>query len=251
MRTLLVLVGISVVTIVYSVAVMLHMVLFRDRQVFYRYARSWSRVLLRLAGVHVRVILKTHASTPAAQPSPGFVQATPVTRYVYASNHASLFDIPVLLASLPDNVRIMYKRELERIPIFGWGLRLSPFIAVDRSKAREANQAIEATAASIKGGESVLVFPEGTRSSDGTLGHFKRGVVSLAVKAHITIRPVVLVGTHHILPAGSARIRSGNIQLILLDPISVHGIQSREEEREMAEHLRTVIQEQLTSRYDD
>jgi 1-acyl-sn-glycerol-3-phosphate acyltransferase len=245
MRTLLVFIGIPFVTVAYSVAVMLHMALFRDPEVFYRYARSWSRVLLKLAGIHVTRITSSTTTSLTASPS-----HHPTIPLIYAANHASLFDIPVLLAYLPDNVRIIYKRELERIPVFGWGLRMSPFIAVDRAKAREASDAIDSTAATIRQGASALVFPEGTRSKDGTLGTFRRGVVNLAVKAGIAIRPVVLRGTAAIMPARTLRIRSGTVDLVLLDPITVDGITTRDQERALLEQLRNVMEEQLTSRHD-
>lgn len=239
MRTFNVFVLIPIVTVLYSIAVMIHMGLFRDPAVFYRYARSWSQMLLRLAGV--RVSLRYAEGT--AHPTNGMPS-------IYAANHASLFDIPVLLAYLPDNVRIMYKRELERIPVFGWCLRMSPFIAIDRSNAREASQALDSTAATIRQGPSVMIFPEGTRSADGTLGPFKRGIITLASKASMDIRPVVIRGTAAIMPARTFRVRGGLVELVLLANVALPTSLSRDEERTAIESLRSIMATELTSHHD-
>lgn len=230
MRTFSVFVLIPIVTVCYSVAVMIHMGMFRDPAVFYVYARSWSRLLLRLAGVTVTV--------QGVSKLQGLAAGVP---RIYAANHASLFDIPVLLGYLPDNVRIMYKRELERIPVFGWCLRMSPFIAVNRTNAREANAAIEQTAASIQRGPSVLVFPEGTRSTSGELGTFKRGVLSLAAKASTPIQLVALVGTNRIMPAKTFRVRGGQVTLNILHSVDAPVSLTRDEERALLERMHDAI----------
>lgn len=204
MRTWFVIAAIFVVTCVYSIAVMLHMALFRDRDVFFYYARSWSRILLRLAGV--RVVVE------------GAERLEPTERYIYIANHASLFDIPVILAFVPDNVRIMYKRELQRIPVFGWGLKMSPFIGIDRSKSREAADAIDETVRTFATGSSVAVFPEGTRSPDGRVGVFKRGAFTLAARSGRPLVPIALVGTAGILPARTKRLQPGTVRCVIMAP---------------------------------
>ncbi len=228
MRTWFVIICIALVTVVYSIAVMLHMGLFRDPSVFYVYARSWSRILLKLAGVHVR----TH----------GVEHLQQTQRYVYAANHASLFDIPVMLVGIPDNIRIMYKRELERIPIFGWCLKMSPFIAVDRERSREASDVLDTVVSTMRSGTSVLVFPEGTRSPDGNLGVFKRGAVALAVRSGTPIIPVALVGTASILPARTKTIHGGDVDLVIHPPMMGEG------EKALVADLRKTIAETLAER---
>lgn len=230
MRTFSVYVLIPLVTIVYAIMVMVHMALFSEKVVFYRYARSWSRLLLRLAGVEVAV----SANNVSTQLGAG-------QRCIYAANHSSMFDIPVLLAYLPDNIRIMYKQELERIPIFGWCLRMSPFIAVNRANARDATKAIQETVATIANGASVLVFPEGTRSVSGKLGDFKRGFVTLAVQSQTNIVPVAIMGTAAIMPANTRRVRGGRVSMVLLDVVSVPPQASRTEEQDLVVTVRTAI----------
>jgi len=231
MRSWLTMLAIAIVTIAFAVGVMIHMVLFRDRTVYYLYARSWSRLLLRIAGVRVH--------------SAGFEHLSSTERYVYCANHSSLFDIPVLLATLPDNIRIMYKEELGRIPVFGWCLRMSPFIAVDRGDSREAFAKIEQTVASMSTGASVLIFPEGTRSETGALGVFKRGAFSLAARSGRQIVPVTLVGTPAILPAQGLRIRPGVVSLTVDAPISIPIGASKAEQLVAMNELHTVLEHRI------
>lgn len=231
MRSWFVIVAIFLVTTVFALAVMVHMALFRDKNVYFLYARTWSRILLRLAGV--RVVAHSTNILDSRQ------------RYVYCANHASLFDIPVILATIPDNVRIMYKRELGSIPIFGWCLRMSPFVAVDRSDARDAMEQIERTVASMQTGASVVVFPEGTRSEDGNLGTFKRGAFSLAARSGRPIVPVSLVGTAAILPAHSNRITPGTVHLYIDPPHTVGSGASRQDQVQTMTDVHAVIRQRI------
>lgn len=228
LRSILVLPFIGLATVVYGIAVSLHMIVFRDRNVFFLYARHWARLLLRVAGVRVHLN--------------GVPYINPSERYVYVSNHASLFDIPVLLATIPDNVRIMYKRELERIPLFGWVLRWSPFIAIDRNKSRSAASQIDDTIASMATGSSVIVFPEGTRSLNATLGEFRRGAFVLAARSGRPIVPVVLVGTNAIMPARSYRLRSGSVTCSILEPLVVPQPPTRADEVQALQHVYRAMQ---------
>lgn len=232
MRTWFILPLIFAVTVVYALAVIVHMVLFRDKEVFYRYARSWSRMLLRIAGV-----------TVVAQ---GMENLAAVRRYVYVANHSSLFDIPIVLATVPDNIRIMYKRELNNIPVFGWCLALSPFIAVDRADGRDAMAKIELTIASLRDGTSVLVFPEGTRSEDGALGEFKRGAFMLAARSGKPIVPLSILGSASILPARSVRLYKGTVSLVVGAPLVMAGA-TRADEVKMLSDVHSIIHEHVVS----
>lgn len=230
MRTWLVILIIVLVTVVFSVAVMVHMALFRDQDVFFVYARLWSRLLLWLSGVNVIVN--------------GTEYLSPTERYIYITNHTSMFDIPVLLAFLPDNVRIMYKRELERIPVFGWGLKMSPFIAIDRSKSREAADAIDETVRTLATGSSVVIFPEGTRSPDGLVRAFKRGAFSLAARSGRAIAPIAILGANAIMPPRTKRLRPGTITLHIMPPQRLPEGAGRNEEIAMMQSM----QEQIAAR---
>ena len=236
MRTKLVFALMAVVTVVYSIAVIIHMWLFRDREVFFLYARSWSRMLLRLSNIPLTVLGTRHLA--------------PGTRYVYIANHNSLFDIPVVLAAVPDNIRIMYKQELERAPIFGLALKMSPFIAVNREKSREASSALEEAVETMRHGSSVLIFPEGTRSTTGELGAFRRGAIALAVRSETPIVPVIIEGTETIYPSGAKRLHPGTVKVTILESRSVGGVTTRAEEQDLVNTLRNIYVEHLNSPHD-
>lgn len=227
MRTWLILAVIFVVTALYAVVAMMHMILFRNEEVFFAYSRSWSKLLLWFSNVHV-----TMEGASALRPG---------ERHIYVSNHASLFDIPVILANVPDNVRIMYKRELRKIPIFGWCLRFSPYIAIDRERSREASDVLDSVVETLSTGSSVLVFPEGTRSEDGNVGVFRRGAFALAVRSGRTIVPLSLTGTAGILPKKTRHIQGGNVTLRIDAPIAVPQPATREIEKGLMAQVRQII----------
>lgn len=227
MRTWIVIIALVFMTVAYAVVVTIHMLLWRNHDVYFAYARAWSRTVLRWSGV--RVVLH------------GAEHLRPGERYIYAANHASMFDIPVILATIPDNVRIMYKKELERVPFFGWSLALSPFVAIDRGKKRQAAAVLDEVTATLREGSSVLIFPEGTRSPDGTVQEFRRGAFSLAIKSGRAIVPVAMSGTAAILPKGTRSLRGGTVHLQLFEPVSVPQQAVREQERGLIVQVHDII----------
>lgn len=233
MRTWLVIIALVLVTVAYAIAVTIHMLLWRNHDVYFAYARAWSRLVLRWSGVRVLV--------------EGAEHLVPGERYVYASNHASMFDIPVILAFVPDNVRIMYKKELERVPFFGWSLAVSPFIAIDRGKKRQAAAVLDEVTTTLRTGSSVLIFPEGTRSPDGHVQEFRRGAFTLAVKSERPIVPVALLGTASILPKGTRRLRGGVVHLRIFPAIDVPSGATREEEKGLMQRVHDIIADAVDS----
>ncbi len=163
--------------------------------------------------------------------------------YVYVSNHASLFDIPAVLAGIPHDVRIMYKRELHWVPIFGWGLKIGRRdIAIDRRNSHDAMRSIEAAVEKIRGGASVILFGEGTRTKDGKLQQFKRGPFNLAMKAGTPVVPVTINGTFSILKKGSVRVEPGKVTLIIGDPIEPPQAAGKDSEFVLRESVRRAIE---------
>lgn len=195
-------------------------------RVFHALARAWARTTLWICGV--RVVVR------------GLEKLAQGRGYVYVSNHASMFDIPVILASIPDQIRIMYKRELHRIPVFGWGLRFGSYIPIDRGSGPGAVRSLERAAARIRGGASVLLYAEGTRTEDGRLQPFKRGAFHLAVKAGVPVVPLTVNGSYGILPKRSTAVRPGTVELVLEHPIPIRG-EGKEEERRLMEEVRAAI----------
>jgi 1-acyl-sn-glycerol-3-phosphate acyltransferase len=172
------------------------------------WARWWSRLLLWSSGVIVRV-----------------EQLAPLDRrqvYVFLSNHQSLFDIPVLLATLPLPARFLAKRELFNIPLLGWSLKVGGFIPVERG-GKSAGESFRAAAQRVQSGGSVLLFPEETRSQDGRLLPFKRGGFLLAQKAGLPMVPVGIRGTLGVRPRTSYRIHPGRALVRYGEPLPPPG----------------------------
>jgi 1-acyl-sn-glycerol-3-phosphate acyltransferase len=138
------------------------------------------------------------------------------------ANHRSNIDIPVLIESLPGfQIRWIAKRELLWIPLFGWAMWAAKHIIVNRADRSSGVGILKKAQDRIAGGISVVVFPEGTRASDGRLLPFKRGGFLLAIKAQTAVVPVTINGSEKILPKGDWRVRGGQIEVTVGEPISV------------------------------
>lgn len=151
-------------------------------------ARIWAKSILWVSCIRVKVN--------------GFQPEWAKRPNIYMSNHQSNFDIPVLLSALPVQFRWLAKAELFKIPIFGSGMRGAGYISIDRSNRKSAFRSLIQAAKMIRNGTSVMIFPEGTRSSDGQLLSFKKGGFVLAVDAGVPIIPIAVSGTHEIMPKG-------------------------------------------------
>jgi 1-acyl-sn-glycerol-3-phosphate acyltransferase len=183
---------------------------------FYRklnHYRGWAKRLLWVAGINIRVSGLEHLANDRT--------------YVFVANHSSYFDIPAVFVAIPKLLRIMYKKELERIPFFGWYLKKSDFIAIVREESSTARKSLVEALNLIKEDVSVLLFPEGTRSKDGKLGEFKRGAFLLASKSGKAIVPVAIVGAHRLLPKGKIFFRSGEIYVKIGKPIELNEEQDK------------------------
>jgi 1-acyl-sn-glycerol-3-phosphate acyltransferase len=199
----------------------------RSGRTFHLMSRTWSGFILWLFGI--RVHLK------------GAENIAPGEHYVYISNHASAFDIPAVVVGIPDDIRFVLKKELTRVPIWGWALKYGHYISIDRGKARDAMKSLEDAAARMREGASVILFAEGTRTRDGKLQPFKRGAFTLAVKAGIPIIPVTVNNTFRILPKGSLRVHPASIEIVLGEPIPSKSLEGRAAEQQLMDSVRKVI----------
>lgn len=197
-------------------------------RVFHALARAWAHMILFVCGVRVRVT--------------GLDHIAPGQSYVYASNHASLFDIPCVLAGIPDQIRIIYKRELETIPFFGWGLKWGHYIGVERTSIASAMQSLAEAARKIRQGASVLLYAEGTRTRDGRLQPFKRGAFKLAAEAGVPVIPLAINGTFRILGRHSLVVRPTRVHLVLEEPVRADGLRGKEAEVKIMERVRAAIE---------
>ncbi len=166
--------------------------------------------------------------------------------YIFASNHASQFDIPVLQYAIPNRFSIVFKKELAKIPLFGWQLKTGPYIMIDRQNAESAIKSIEeAKKKMTEKNLSAAIFPEGTRSPDGNVQSFKRGAFYLASRVGYPVVPVTISGSDKILPKGKFKIKSGTIKVHFDKPISTENISARADELALMEKVREVIIQNL------
>jgi 1-acyl-sn-glycerol-3-phosphate acyltransferase len=186
--------------------------------------RLWGRVLLWAWGVKVTV----RGGAPAGPA-------------VFAANHASALDIPLMFAYLPVDFRVLHKRSLYLVPLIGWYLYLGGHIGVDRTNPFRARRSLSRAVARIRTGTSLLVFPEGTRNRDATgVAAFKRGSFVLAVEAGVPVVPVSLRGVKTLVPHGLLRLRPGLVRVTLHEPVTTHGL-SAEAAADLAERVRAVV----------
>jgi 1-acyl-sn-glycerol-3-phosphate acyltransferase len=188
---------------------------------------AWSRVLLRLLRVEVSVTGLRHVPSGPA---------------VYAANHASALDILVIFGHLPVDFRIVYKQSLSLVPLLGWSIRLGGHVPVDRRNPFRALHSLDAAARRIRGGTSVVVFPEGTRSPDGAVRRFKRGSFSLALQAGVPVVPLSLVGVKVVVPRGLPSVRPGLVRVVVHPAVPVRG-RPAEGAEALAEEVRRVVAE--------
>jgi 1-acyl-sn-glycerol-3-phosphate acyltransferase len=138
---------------------------------------------------------------------------------VVMANHQSHFDIPVLYAALPRVLGMLAKQELFRIPLFGRAMRSIGCVSIDRSDAAESRASLERAAQRVRTGSSIVVFPEGTRSTDGRVRELKKGPFYLAEAAGAPIVPVGIRGTRAVLPKHAKVVRPGEVELHVGAPI--------------------------------
>jgi len=160
--------------------------------------------------------------------------------YVFAGNHQSHIDVVAVFSILPLTVRYIAKKELFRIPFFGWAMAAAGIIKVDRSNREKAIKSIDKAGESIKKGVSVILFPEGTRSPDGEIHAFKKGAFVLATKSGVPIVPISISGTRRILEKHSLSLNPGTVKIVISEPIE-SSIYKLEERDKFVNDVRQVI----------
>ena len=185
-------------------------------RILHRFARFWSQLIMKTICSPVRVtgLEKIDRSKP----------------HVYAVNHASALDIPVLYAYLPFQFRIVFKKELLSYPVIGWHLKRSGQICINQKNPAASIGSIRTALRSLKAGTPLVIFPEGGRSPDGEIMPFLAGAFFLAIKAQVEIVPVALVGTHELLPMDTYHIKSRPLEMRVGEPISATGLSLRDME---------------------
>jgi 1-acyl-sn-glycerol-3-phosphate acyltransferase len=178
----------------------------------------WAHELLREADVTLHV--RGTSNVPAGEP------------LVVMSNHRSYYDIPAAFCAIPGRLRMVAKKELFRVPLFGRAMLASGFIKVDRGRRDKAIESLRESRRLLEGGTRVWIAPEGTRSKDGKLGPFKAGGFFLALEAGVRILPIVVQGTENVMPPDGVIVHKGaTVTVDILPPIDTaqYGIKRRKE----------------------
>ena len=216
--------AVSVYTIVLGTTSLLSTLVDRKGDFAHRCARAWARLILATTGVRVHVR--------------GLGHLEPGRSYVFAANHQSIYDIPIVFASLPFQLRIVAKASLGRIPFMGWHLHRAGHLLVDRRNP--GPDIVRKMARLVREGNSLIVFPEGTRSVNGELGRFKKGPFLVALDAKLPVVPVSIEGSRHVMKKGRLMVCPGEVRLTVHAPIPTDGVR-REDIIAFGEGVRGVI----------
>jgi 1-acyl-sn-glycerol-3-phosphate acyltransferase len=188
-------------------------------------ARAWSWLILATTGVSVEV--------------KGLDRLPRDRTFIFVSNHQSIYDIPVIFATLPYQLRIIAKESLGSFPFLGWHLQRNGHLLVDRRNPDRAG-ILRRWRALVGEGLSLIIFPEGTRSADGRVGRFKAGSFLLAVEAQLPVVPLSIDGTRHVMRKGRLMTSPGHARLVVHEPIDTAGL-AVSDARQLAERVRDVV----------
>ncbi|MCX8118863.1 MAG: 1-acyl-sn-glycerol-3-phosphate acyltransferase [Desulfobacterota bacterium] len=195
----------------------------RKGRIGHRCARIWGKVALLANGVKVRVegLERIKGSGP----------------FIFMANHQGSYDIFALLGYLPFHFKWLAKKELFSIPFLGWTMNAAGYISLDRQGTRETVEAMNQAAQKIREGMSVVIFPEGSRSPDGSIQPFKKGGFTLALKARVPIVPISIAGSREIMPKEKWAASPGEIRIRVGEPIETESYSTRD---------RTVLMERVS-----
>jgi len=201
-------------------------------------ARAWSWLILATTGVEVRV--------------EGLERVNRGETYVFISNHQSIYDIPVIFASLPFQLRIIAKESLGRFPFLGWHLIRAGHLLVDRRNP-DRSGILKRWHRLVSDRLSLIIFPEGTRSADGRVNRFKAGSFLLALEAGLTIVPLSVSGSRHVMQKGRLMTCPGRVTLQVHAPISLPRIESptADDARELALRIETIVRSAVHGNVSD
>jgi len=201
-------------TLVLGTGVLIAGLFDRDGSLQHSFAATWSWLITKtlFSPVKVTGLDKIDTSKP----------------HVYAVNHASALDIPVLYVHLPFQFRIAFKKELLSYPGVGWYLKRSGQICLDQQNPARSISSIRAALKGLKAGMPLVIFPEGGRTPDGEIKPFLPGAFFLAIKAQVDIVPIALVGTYELLPMNTYHIKCRPLEMRVGEPISTAGLTMRD-----------------------
>ena len=235
-RLIITAVGIVVLTPILTIPMLLSAVLVKPGKFSYLIMKTWNRAVAKLMGLRFSLSGVENLDTN--------------TSYIITPNHQGLADILAIVSTLPVRFRWVVKRELFKIPVWGLALWATGAIPIDRSNSATAIKRLNKEKdEKLKGGWSVVIYPEGTRTPDGKLKDFKKGAFMMAVQTGIPILPVVCNGAFKVLPKKTLAFRPGHIKLNICPPIPTQGL-SEEDVPELMSRTRQAILAKLQLDYD-
>lgn len=193
----------------------------------HKVASNWGKSVVNTIGVKIEVL---------------GIENVPVENCLFVSNHQSNLDIPVLLATLNIPIGFIAKKEMEKIPIASYWMRQMKCIFMDRKNIRESIKSINQGAEYLKGGYSLVIFPEGTRSRCSKISEFKKGSTKLGIKADVPIVPVTINGTYKCLEGNNNKFQSEDVKIVIHKPIYVQDL-NKEEQGRLSQSIRNIIEE--------
>lgn len=230
LRALYFFIGITIWTALLFPCAMLSMLFTLDTTTSLWWARRlWSPGLLAFGGVDLQIS--------------GQENIDPTRPMIYASNHQSAADIPALFVAIPLNFRYVCKSQLKWVPFIGWYLMAAKFVFVDRGNRASAIASLDKAGKQIREGTNIVIYPEGTRSRDGSILPFKKGPFALALKARVPVVPVTIEGGQRLMPKGSFRVHPTTLKVKIGKPIDTTGYGDEERER-LANDVRAVVIQQ-------
>jgi 1-acyl-sn-glycerol-3-phosphate acyltransferase len=200
----------------------------QKERVLHNFARFWSQLIMKTVQSPLTVTGLEHID--AAKP------------YVYAVNHASALDIPILYVGFPFQFRIVFKKELLAYPIVGWHLKRSGQVCINQQMPTNSIGSIRSALKSLKAGMPLVIFPEGGRTPDGTIKPFLPGAFFLAIKAQVDIVPVALIGSYELLPMNTYHIKCCPLEMRIGKPIPTTGLTMQEMDR-LSENVQGALEE--------
>jgi len=228
------LVFITLDTLILGFIVIMLSVFDRKGNLVHYIGKFWSLLNIYISGTRLKVVGKEKIDKKRS--------------YIVMTNHQSLFDVWALIGKIPLQIRWIVKKELRKLPIFGYALERMGHIYIDRQDRENAYMGLNAAARKIKEGTSVIIFPEGTRSPNGKLLKFRLGGASLALRAGVQILPITVNGGRFVLPKNTLALMPGKMEIIVGDPIDP-GDFNEDNKTELMSTVKSVIENNLDLEY--
>lgn len=200
----------------------------QQRSLLLDITKRWAQLMIKLTGNKVEVIGK---------------ELVPEGPVLFVMNHQSNFDIPLCMAYLPHFAPFIAKIELEKVPILSWWMKKMGCLFMDRDNMRQSLNIILEGIEILKKGQSLVIFPEGTRAKDGVMMDFKPGSLKLATKANVPIVPATINNTYKVFEENN-RIRKANVTITFHEPIDTSTL-TRDEINQLHVHVRDIIKSSM------